>query len=93
MITDCAREPIHIPGSIQPHGLLLTVLEPDFPIQQVSQARTDWLGASPEAVLQQPLARIAPQLAAALLPGARTRALHPSDALGSICHKAVSMNR
>ena len=24
-ISDCAREPIHIPGSIQPHGLLLVV--------------------------------------------------------------------
>ena len=22
-LTDCDREPIHIPGSIQPHGLLL----------------------------------------------------------------------
>ena len=24
-LTDCDREPIHIPGSIQPHGLLLVV--------------------------------------------------------------------
>ena len=28
-LTACEREPIHIPGSIQPHGLLLAVRQSD----------------------------------------------------------------
>lgn len=36
LIDDCASEPIHIPGSIQPHGLLLTLSEPALEIQQAS---------------------------------------------------------
>jgi two-component system, chemotaxis family, sensor kinase Cph1 len=24
-LTDCDREPIHVPGAIQPHGVLLVV--------------------------------------------------------------------
>lgn len=33
---DCASEPIHIPGSIQPHGLLLTLSEPALVVLQAS---------------------------------------------------------
>ncbi|NWE80211.1 ATP-binding protein [Pseudomonas yamanorum] len=33
---DCASEPIHIPGSIQPHGLLMTLSEPALEILQAS---------------------------------------------------------
>lgn len=32
----CDREPIHIPGSIQPHGVLLVVTEPDLRVVQAS---------------------------------------------------------
>jgi chemotaxis family two-component system sensor kinase Cph1 len=35
-LTNCDREPIHLPGSIQPHGILLVLSEPDFIIQQIS---------------------------------------------------------
>ncbi|MBN9527865.1 MAG: GAF domain-containing protein [Alphaproteobacteria bacterium] len=35
-VADCAKEPIHIPGSIQPHGLLLAVAADDFRILQGS---------------------------------------------------------
>lgn len=51
-LDDCDREPIHIPGSIQPHGLLLVV---DRESQRVRYAagdvegrlgREDWQGAS-----------------------------------------------
>ncbi len=31
-LTTCDREPIHIPGAIQPHGLLLVLREPDLVI-------------------------------------------------------------
>jgi two-component system, chemotaxis family, sensor kinase Cph1 len=35
-LSNCDKEPIHIPGCIQPHGLLLVVSEPDLRIVQVS---------------------------------------------------------
>ena len=31
-LTECDREPIHIPGAIQPHGALLVVTEPDLAV-------------------------------------------------------------
>jgi chemotaxis family two-component system sensor kinase Cph1 len=27
-VTNCEREPIHIPGSVQPHGVLVTTTGP-----------------------------------------------------------------
>ena len=36
-LTTCDREPIHIPGSIQPHGVLLVLTEPALTIAQVSE--------------------------------------------------------
>ncbi len=36
-ISNCDREPIHIPGAIQPHGALLAVQEPQLTIVQVSE--------------------------------------------------------
>src|SRR5690349_7649494 len=35
-LDNCAREPIHIPGSIQPRGVVAVVDEPDFTVRQVS---------------------------------------------------------
>ncbi len=48
----CAREPIHIPGSIQPHGLLL-VVNSEHIIVQVSSNVADIFGMEPESVLGQ----------------------------------------
>ena len=36
-ITNCESEPIHIPGSIQPHGFLLAVTVVDFTIAYCSE--------------------------------------------------------
>ncbi|RYG67448.1 hypothetical protein EON80_13560, partial [bacterium] len=36
-VTNCDREPIHIPGFIQPHGLLLALQEPNLEILQASE--------------------------------------------------------
>src|SRR5690606_14828958 len=56
-LTNCDREPIRIPGSIQPHGLLLVV---DAGTGRVAHAAgdvegrlgtTDWLGARLESLL------------------------------------------
>ena len=43
-LDNCAREPIHIPGSIQPRGVLAVVREPDFEVRQVSANVADLLG-------------------------------------------------
>jgi len=34
-LTNCDEEPIHIPGSIQPHGLLFVLKEPQLQIKLV----------------------------------------------------------
>ena len=57
-LDNCAREPIHIPGSIQPRGVLAVVLEPDLEIVQVSANVADLLGRSIEAVLGQHLSAL-----------------------------------
>jgi two-component system, chemotaxis family, sensor kinase Cph1 len=50
-LDNCAREPIHIPGSIQPRGVLAIVREPDFQVRQVSANVADLLGRSVDEVL------------------------------------------
>jgi light-regulated signal transduction histidine kinase (bacteriophytochrome) len=32
---NCEREPIHVPGSIQPRGVLLVVSDPNRPLEQL----------------------------------------------------------
>lgn len=53
-LTNCDREPIHIPNAIQPHGVLLALSEEDWTIVQVSQNTDDYLAQPPEALLGQP---------------------------------------
>jgi light-regulated signal transduction histidine kinase (bacteriophytochrome) len=50
-LDNCAREPIHIPGSIQPRGVLAVVREPDFTVRQVSANVGEMLGRSVDTVL------------------------------------------
>ncbi len=50
-LDNCAREPIHIPGSIQPRGVLAVLREFDFEVRQVSANVTDLLGRPADAVL------------------------------------------
>ncbi|BBC24412.1 ATP-binding protein [Pseudanabaena sp. ABRG5-3] len=54
-LTNCDREPIHIPSLIQPHGLLLVLTEPDLRIAQVSGNSLDILGIASENLLDRPL--------------------------------------
>lgn len=50
-IEQCAREPIHVPGSIQPQGFML-VLDPlTFEVLQASDNVRDWLGLEPAQLL------------------------------------------
>ncbi|KAF2409995.1 Bacteriophytochrome (light-regulated signal transduction histidine kinase) [Pseudomonas antarctica] len=55
LLANCADEPIRIPGAIQPHGVLLTLSEPDLHIIQVSANVGTLFGHAPEALLGQPL--------------------------------------
>src|SRR6218665_2296355 len=57
-LTECDREPIHLLGGIQPHGLLLAFSEPALTLAVVSANTESWLGASPEALLGRPLAEV-----------------------------------
>jgi two-component system, chemotaxis family, sensor kinase Cph1 len=57
-LTDCDREPIHIPGAIQPYGVLLALAEPELTVAQVSENVGDHLPLGIEDILGQPLSRI-----------------------------------
>ena len=54
----CDREPIHIPGSIQPHGVLVVVDARTRTILQVSENADDVLGVDPATVLDAPLSEV-----------------------------------
>lgn len=54
-LSNCDREPIHIPSAIQSHGVLLTFLETDLTVLQVSQNCEIFLGKKPTELLGQPL--------------------------------------
>ena len=54
-LAECEREPIHVPGAIQPHGVLLNLRESDLTITQVSVNALDVLGVDAQNLLQQPL--------------------------------------
>ena len=43
-LDNCAREPIHIPGSVQPRGVLAVVREPELVVSQVSANVAELLG-------------------------------------------------
>ena len=54
-LDNCAREPIHIPGSIQPHGIMFVLREPGLTIAQVSENVSRILGVDPDELLDKPL--------------------------------------
>lgn len=54
-LTNCDQEPIHIPGSIQPHGVLLGIKESSRVIELVSNNIFDFFGCSAESILQKDL--------------------------------------
>ena len=44
-LSDCAKEPIHVPGSIQPHGMMACLRQTDFAIAQASANAAAFGGA------------------------------------------------
>ena len=57
-LTNCDKEPIHVPGSVQPHGVLIVLQEPALTILQVSANTEEHLGWAPTALLGQPLSQV-----------------------------------
>jgi chemotaxis family two-component system sensor kinase Cph1 len=55
LLSECDKEPIHTPGSIQPHGVLLVCTEPDWTVVQVSANTARYLGIEPSEVLNRSL--------------------------------------
>lgn len=58
-LTNCDREPIHVPGSIQPIGFLLAVTH-DWLIARATTNLQQYLGLDVDAVLGRPLNEIIP---------------------------------
>ena len=54
-LTDSEQEPIHSPGSIQPHGVLFVLQEPELDIIQVSSNTFELLGLHPQELLNKNL--------------------------------------
>jgi light-regulated signal transduction histidine kinase (bacteriophytochrome) len=70
-LSTCDREPIHIPGSIQPHGFLLT-LSAGLDVLQASANLGDWCGVPARDAAGQALAHVIGAAGAAhLLPALR----------------------
>lgn len=55
LLTQCADEPICTPGAIQPHGLLLTLSDPELRILQISANVDRIFGLQPSEVIGAPL--------------------------------------
>src|SRR5690606_36062558 len=55
----CADEPIRVPGSVQPHGVLLAVSEPDLVVRHVSANVADLTGVAVRDAVDAPLAEVA----------------------------------
>ena len=57
-LTTCDREPIHIPGSIQPHGVLLVVDRQRRVVEQVAGDSRSMLGMDPDRIIGQSVSAI-----------------------------------
>lgn len=74
-LTTCDREPIHIPGAIQPHGVLLA-LDDEQRAVMVSANVESMLGVPAEAAIGRPLADlVGPGLAIAITDGVESATL------------------
>jgi two-component system, chemotaxis family, sensor kinase Cph1 len=62
-LTNCERELIHLAGSVQPHGLLLTLSGPNLQIVQISANSSALLGISAESLVGKPLSALGGNIA------------------------------
>jgi two-component system, chemotaxis family, sensor kinase Cph1 len=56
-LTNCDREPIHVPAAIQPHGVLFAVSEDELIVEQVSNNAVDFLGVEATDLLGNPISK------------------------------------
>lgn len=57
-VSNCDKEPIHIPGSIQSHGVMFALQETDFTILQVSDNVFNFFGLHAEEVINKNLIQL-----------------------------------
>ena len=57
-LDNCHEEPIHIPGSIQPHGFLLVIDPQNLSIRYLSENLAELLETTPDNLLHAPLSEI-----------------------------------
>ncbi len=57
-LSNCDREPVHVPGCIQPFGILLALRPKDYTVLQASENVEEWLGQKAEAILGKTLSSI-----------------------------------
>lgn len=77
-LTNCDQEPIHIPGSIQPHGAML-VCDRDFTIQFASANAQDFLGLARAPARGDMLGDLVGQHLAHAIRNAATKASGPNS--------------
>jgi len=54
-LTNCDKEPIHIPGKVQSHGFLIAVEKPTYSISYISENASFFLNSSPKDLLEKPV--------------------------------------
>ena len=57
-LSNCDLEPIHIPSSIQPHGMLIAARLSDFRIVYVSENSSEMIGLTPAVLLSRNLSEV-----------------------------------
>ena len=60
-LSNCDREPIHVPGAVQPHGVLLVLREPSLTICQASENTEALLGIPVHSLLGKSLESLLPE--------------------------------
>ena len=57
-LTNCDKEPIHIPGKVQSHGCLIAVDKSTYTISYISENALSFLNSSPKELLEKPVSII-----------------------------------
>ncbi|MCU0768726.1 MAG: GAF domain-containing protein [Burkholderiaceae bacterium] len=83
-LTNCERELIHLAGSVQPHGVLLVLREPELAIIQASANCEQLLGRGTAQLLLHPLADLGSDLTAAVRRAAAEPLLEPGRLRASV---------
>lgn len=87
-LSNCEREQIHLAGSIQPHGVLLVLREPELTILQASDNAQDILGIAHANLLGNPVSLLHGDIAEQIGAIARTNLLTQATPLR--CHIVAS---